>query len=233
MRLFCIRTRKVRGGQIEVPVSEIRVYLVDDHEIVRRGLSAFLDTAVDIAVVGETGDARTALRDLQSLGAQGGVDVLLTDLMMPGLSGFDLLDQVQALEHPPRVIVLSAYSDTDRVRRALDLDAAGYVMKSARPDSIVDAIRAAAAGRQYVDPELAIQLAQTAVDPGAQSLTPREREVVALVAQGRSNLDIARELFISERTARTHVSHILGKLGFGSRVQLALWALDGGSSGER
>ena len=214
-------------------MSEIRVYLVDDHEIVRRGLSAFLDTAVGVSVVGETGDARTALRDVQQLAAEGGVDVLLTDLMMPNVSGFDLLDQVRALDNPPRVIVLSAYGDTERVRRALELDAAGYVMKSARPDSIVDAIRAAAEGRQYVDPELAIQLAQTAVDPTVQSLTPREREVVALVAQGRSNLDIARELYISERTARTHVSHILGKLGYESRVQLALWALDGGSSTER
>ncbi|ALJ22347.1 response regulator [Microbacterium sp. No. 7] len=208
-------------------MSEIRVYLVDDHEIVRRGLSAFLGTATDVVVVGETGDAREALRDLHSLGADEGVDVLLTDLMMPTLSGFDLIQQLTSLPHPPRVIVLSAYGDTDRVRRALELDAAGYVMKSARPDSILEAIRAAAQGRQYVDPELAIQLAQTAVDPEVQALTPREREVVALVARGRSNLDIARELFISERTARTHVSHILGKLGFESRVQLALWALDG------
>ncbi|UFS58735.1 response regulator [Subtercola endophyticus] len=211
----------------------IRVYLVDDHEIVRRGLSAFLDTAADVAIVGETGDGHVAIRDLISLDESNGVDVLLTDLMMPALSGFDLLQQVKSLSHPPRVIVLSAYGDSERVRRAFDLDAAGYVKKSARPDSILEAIRAAANGRQYVDPELAVQLAQGSLDPDVPSLTPREREVVTLVAQGMSNLDIAHELFISERTARTHVSHVLGKLGFESRIQLALWALDGGRGNDQ
>jgi DNA-binding NarL/FixJ family response regulator len=209
----------------------IRVYLVDDHEIVRRGLVGFLATAEDVEVAGETGDGRRVVGDLLDAAAGGHpVDVVLLDLTMPAIDGFEVARRVSALEPAPRLVVLSAYGDMERVRLAMTLNVAGYVMKSSRPDTILDAIRAAAAGELYVDPAIAGKLAQATMtpEPATAQLTRREREVIALVAQGRSNIDIASELFISERTARTHVSHILGKLGLESRVQLALWAFDHG-----
>lgn len=209
----------------------IRVYLVDDHEIVRRGLVGFLATADDVEVAGETGDGRRVVGDLVEATADGHpVDVVLLDLTMPAIDGFEVARRISALTPAPRLVVLSAYGDMERVRLALTLNVAGYVMKSSRPDTILDAIRAAAAGELYVDPAIAGKLAQASValEPATAQLTRREREVIALVAQGRSNIDIASELFISERTARTHVSHILGKLGLDSRVQLALWAFDHG-----
>lgn len=213
----------------------IRVYLVDDHEIVRHGLRGFLNTADDIDVVGDTGDGRRALADLDVARQSGApVDVILLDLVMPAIGGFDLAVRIGQLENAPKIVIVSAYGSMDRVQQALDLRVAGYVTKSSRPDNILDAVRAAHNGDLYIDPAIGVQLARAAVENrhGTAQLTPREREVVSLVAKGKSNIDIANELFISERTARTHVSHLLGKLELESRVQLALWAVDAKNSKE-
>jgi len=209
----------------------VRVYLVDDHEIVRRGLRGFLETAADIEVVGEADDGRRAIPDLEHAALSGcPADVVLLDLVMQSIGGFDVAHHLRQLAPAPKVVILSAYGDVDRVRRALRLDVAGYVMKSSRPDHILEAIQAAYRGATYIDPTIAGKLARATADqgPDAPPLTRREREVIELVAQGKSNIDIASALFISERTARTHVSHILSKLRLDSRVQLALWAVDHG-----
>ena len=211
----------------------IRVYLVDDHEIVRHGLRGFLETADDIEVVGDTGDGRRALVDLESAHRrEEPIDVVLLDLVMPAIGGFDLARTIIGLKDAPKIVVLSAYGNMDRVQLALDLRVAGYVTKASRPDNVLEAVRAAARGDLYIDPAIGVRLARAAVETrhGTAQLTRREREVVSLVAKGKSNIDIARELFISERTARTHVSHLLGKLGLESRVQLALWAIDEGNA---
>ena len=217
------------------PPPPIRVYLVDDHEIVRHGLRGFLDTAEDIDVVGDTSDGKRALADLEVAQLHGTpVDVVLLDLVMPTIGGFDLAERIAALERAPRIVILSAYGNMDRVQQALDLRVAGYVTKSSRPENILDAVRTAHSGAQYIDPAIGVRLARAATESrhGTVQLTRREREVVSLVAKGKSNIDIANELFISERTARTHVSHLLGKLDLESRVQLALWAVDAGNSDE-
>ncbi|MEE2814154.1 MAG: response regulator transcription factor [Actinomycetota bacterium] len=213
----------------------IRVYLVDDHEIVRHGLRGFLDTAEDIQVVGDSGDGRRALSDLEVAQYRGeAVDVVLLDLVMPTIGGFDLAQRIGELENAPKIVIVSAYGNMDRVQQALDLRVAGYVTKSSRPDNILDAVRSGHRGDMYIDPEIGMRLAKAATERRHDSvqLTRREREVASLVAKGKSNIDIANELFISERTARTHVSHLLGKLELQSRVQLALWAVDAGNAKE-
>ncbi|MFI7127905.1 response regulator [Nonomuraea sp. NPDC050153] len=209
----------------------LRVYLIDDHEIVRHGLRSFLEAAGDIEVAGEAGDGRFALAELHQY-AQAGtpVDVVLLDVMMPVLGGMDVARRINSMPNPPKVVILSGYGDVERVRLAMSIDVAGYILKSSRPAYILDAIRAAHRGELYLDQAVVIRLARAVPDPakGAPELTPRERDVVALVARGKSNIDIATDLSISERTARTHVSHLLGKLGLESRVQLAIWAIDNG-----
>ncbi|GAA1845204.1 response regulator transcription factor [Pseudonocardia ailaonensis] len=205
-------------------MSKIRTYLVDDHEIVRQGLRAFLESAGDVEVVGETADGRQALREIDELARAGcPADVVVTDLLMPEVGGLEIARGVVELGAPTRVVVLSAYGDSDRVRRALAQEVSAYVMKSSRPDTILASVRAAAKGEQYLDPALALRLVQAVDGRTTPALTKREHEVAALVAEGKSNLEIAADLFVSERTARTHVSHILTKLNFRSRVQLALW----------
>jgi len=204
----------------------VRVFIVDDHSIVRHGLTMYLSVAGDIEVVGEAADGAEAVARVADLLAAGRApDVALVDLLLPGLDGIGVAAALRELPSPPRVMILSSFGDVEHLRKALLAGVSGYLLKSAPAEAIADAVHAVHAGKLYLDPALSATLTQAVSPSGmAVSLTVREREVVALVAKGRSNRDIASALYISERTARTHVSHLLGKLGLKSRIQLAIWA---------
>lgn len=211
----------------------IRVLVVDDHVVVRRGIAAFLDETPDIRVVAEAPDGSTALDQVQLLEAAATPPhVVLTDLIMPGLDGIETTRRLRA-EHPDVVvIVLTSFGEADRVRAALAAGAAGYVLKDADVEELASAIRAARRGEIHLDTEVTRHLTTgLARRPGADvALTAREWDVLREVAAGYSNQAIADRLHISERTVRTHVSSILGKLGMASRTQAALWARQHGGS---
>ncbi|GAY07974.1 response regulator transcription factor [Pseudonocardia sp. N23] len=207
----------------------IRVVLVDDHAVVRRGLRAFAETEPDLEIVGEAEDGEAAvalLRERATLG-EPLPDVVLMDLLMPRMDGVAATAAIAAAHPEVKVVVLTSFGEVERVHAALAAGAAGYLLKDAEPEEVAAAIRAAAAGEVHLDAGVARELTRrmTAPHTGMGSLTPREREVLALVAQGHGNREIARRLVISERTARTHVSNVLAKLQLTSRTQAALYAI--------
>lgn len=209
----------------------IRVFVVDDHIVVRRGITALFDMLDGICVVGEASDGHEALAAIDALSAAGTPPrVVLMDLKMPVLDGIETTRSLRERYPDINVIVLTSFGEPDRVRSALSAGAAGYVLKDADVDEIAAAIRAADRGEIHLDAALTRELAKApALDQRSISaLTARERDVLELLAQGRSNQQIATTLVISERTARTHVSNILAKLAFASRTQAALWAVEQG-----
>jgi two-component system, NarL family, response regulator LiaR len=211
----------------------IRVLVVDDHFVVREGLRAFLELQDGIEVAGEAGDGEAAIREAQRLRP----DVILMDLAMPGLDGVGAMQALRRVLPEGRVVVLTSFPDDDRLLPAIRAGAAGYLLKDGRPQELVRAIRAAHAGEALLDPAVAARLvASIAQAPGEappERLTPREREVLALIAQGYSNKRIARELAVSEKTVKTHVGHVLAKLGVSDRTQAALHAVGAGLLGRR
>jgi len=206
----------------------IRVFLVDDHVVVRRGMRAFFGMFDDIEILGEAADGRAALDELAVLAAHQRLpDVVLMDLLMPRLDGVAATTAIKGLYPSVEVVALTSFSEAERVHLALAAGAAGYLLKDAEADEVVAAVRAACRGEVHLDPVVARKLTRSLVAPQqtATALTRREREILVLVAQGGSNRDIAKALVISERTARTHVSNVLTKLGLASRTQAALWAI--------
>jgi DNA-binding NarL/FixJ family response regulator len=206
----------------------IRVFLVDDHTVVRRGMRAFLDMLSDIEVIGEAADGQAALDELAVLDKADDLpDVVVMDLLMPRLDGIAATSAIKQRHPGVEVVALTSFSEAERVHAALEAGAAGYLLKDAGADELAAAIRAARDGEVHLDPVVARKLTQLLVAPAhtATALTAREREVLILVARGRSNREIADALVISERTARTHVSNVLVKLGLASRTQAALWAI--------
>jgi DNA-binding NarL/FixJ family response regulator len=207
----------------------INVFLVDDHSVVRRGMRAYLDLVDDIDVVGEAGRGEDALAGIGQLIAEGrSPDVVLMDLVMPGMDGIAVTRTLRQRHPEVQVIALTSFAEPERVHGALQAGAEGYLLKDAEADQVAAAVRAAHRGEVHLDPTVAKQLSLSLRTPKpqtAESLTNRERAVLALVAQGMSNREIARRLEISERTARTHVSNMLIKLGLPSRTQAALWAV--------
>ena len=206
----------------------IRVFLVDDHVVVRRGMRVFFDMFDDIEILGEAADGRAALDELAVLAASQNLpDVVLMDLLMPRLDGVAATTAIKGLYPSVEVVALTSFSEAERVHLALVAGAAGYLLKDAEADEVVAAVRAACRGEVHLDPVVARKLTRSLVAPQqtATALTRREREILVLVAQGGSNRDIAKALVISERTARTHVSNVLTKLGLASRTQAALWAI--------
>ncbi|GGU54170.1 response regulator [Streptomyces daghestanicus] len=203
----------------------IRVLLVDDHQVVRRGLRTFLEVQDDIEVVGEAADGAEGVDRATELRP----DVILMDVKMPGMDGVDALRRLRELDHPVRVLIVTSFTEQRTVVPALRAGAAGYVYKDIDPEALAGAIRSVYAGHILLQPEVAGALLQpegTGSGQGrAGSLTDREREVLGLIADGRSNREIARALVLSEKTVKTHVSNILMKLDLADRTQAALWAV--------
>jgi DNA-binding NarL/FixJ family response regulator len=203
----------------------IRVVLADDHAVVRQGLRTFLDLQDDIEVVAEASDGNQAVEAAAAFDP----DVVLLDLVMPGLDGLGALKRLRSGR--ARIIVLTSFGDDDKLFAALRGGAAGYLLKDVQPAELVRAIRSAHAGESPLSPAIATRVVEE-VAQGAVSahddLTPRELDVLTLIARGRSNKVIARELGVAEKTVKTHVSHILAKLGVSDRTQAALYAVKQG-----
>jgi DNA-binding NarL/FixJ family response regulator len=208
----------------------IRVLVVDDHRMVREGLRSYLGLVDDIVIVGEASDGRAALDWLARAKADGALpDVVLMDLLMEPMGGIEATAAIKERYRGVEVVAVTSFIEEEKVHAALEAGAAGYLLKDAEADEVAAAVRAARRGEVHLDPAVARQLTASlrrgpSADPRAL-LTVREREVLLLVAQGKANKEIAGELVISERTARTHVSNILAKLGLSSRTQAALWAV--------
>ena len=210
------------------PSAGLTVFLVDDHAIVRSGVRAYLDMIEDITVAGEAGTGQEALDRIAVLEPAGALpDVVLMDLLMPGMDGIEATRQLKARWPVIEVVAVTSFLEEAKVRAALEAGAAGYLLKDAQADEVAAAIRAAAAGAVPPRPGRRQAAGRHAARPrpAADSLTAREREVLTLIADGATNRQIARQLGVTERTARTHVSNILGKLGLTSRTQAALWAV--------
>lgn len=204
--------------------------IVDDHAVVREGLRTFLELQDDIRVVGEAGDGTEAL----DLAAELRPDVILMDLVMPRLDGVGAMRELRTTRPDSRVIVLTSFVDDDRLLPAIQAGAAGYLLKNVEPAELVRAIRAAHVGETIIDPSAASRLVR-AIAQGARAgaadterLTRREHEVLELIARGESNKRIALALGISEKTVKTHVGHVLAKLGVTDRTQAALLAVKDG-----
>lgn len=209
----------------------IRLVIGDDHRVVRDGLRYLLSQEPEIEVVGEAGDGRQAVRIVAATRP----DVLLLDLYMPELDGHGVLTELRDAPQPPAVVVLTSATDDEHLVRALQAGATSYVLKTAAADDVVAAIRDADAGTTRLSPDVLTRLTgalhrSPPPDPLA-ALSRREREVLDLIALGRSNRQIARELCIGEQTVKTHVSSILTKLDLEDRVQAAILALRHQTSG--
>jgi DNA-binding NarL/FixJ family response regulator len=219
--------------RVSTPSARIRILLVDDHEVVRRGLRGFLELQDDMEVVGEAADGGAAIAQADALDP----DVVLMDLLMPNVDGLTAIAAIHKTHPDTDIVAVTSFIEEDKVTSALEAGASGYLLKDAGADEVAQAIRAARAGEVHLDPQVARVLAQRLRarkdEPYAEPLTPREIEVLQLVASGAANKEIAAQLSITERTARTHVSNILGKLGLASRTQAALWAVDHNMMGPR
>ncbi len=205
---------------------DIRVLVVDDHAVVREGLRSFLDLQDGIAVAGEAADGAEAVDLAQSLSP----DVVLMDLVMPRLDGLSAMRRLRAAAPATRVIVLTSFLDEDKLMPALRAGAAGYLLKNAAPQEVARAVRAAHAGEALLDPVVTARLVESLADHDEpiETLTPREREVLELIGRGYSNKRIARALEVSEKTVKTHVGHVLAKLGVSDRTQAAVVAVRAG-----
>ncbi len=219
----------------------IRVLIVDDHQVVRRGLRTFLDLNDDIEVVGE---ARDGLEGVE-LAARLEPDVVLMDVVMPRLDGIEATRRIKEHSAAVGVIALTSFAGDDQVLPALEAGASSYLLKDVSPEELVEAIRALHRGEPRLHPDALRKVMEAAMGPRAgeaparppaasppDDLTERELEVVALVAQGLSNREIAEAFVISEKTVKTHIGHILAKLGLKDRTQLAIYALKHGLAGD-
>ncbi len=214
----------------------IKVMLVDDHEMVRMGLSTALGLEDDLDVVAEADSGETALELLETTS----VDLILMDVMMEGMGGIAACRQIKEGENPPKVLMLTSSTDEKAVLSSMMAGANGYLLKNVRREELLNSLRAIHAGQRTLDPAIADtvtrQLREISEgkftpaqdDPLEEALSERELEVVGLIAEGKTNKEIAEALIIAEKTARNHVSRILGKLGLTRRSQAAAWAIRAG-----
>ena len=200
----------------------ITVVVVDDHPMVRGGLRALLAGQSDLEVVGEAADGLEAEQEAGRLRP----DVVLMDLSMPGPDGIESTRRVLEVHPDARVVILTSFHDLDRVSAALRAGAVGYLLKDAEPETIVAGVRAAARGQAPFDPRAAVALLPTPAPAVESQLSGREREVLLLIAAGRSNRQIGRTLGIAERTVKVHVGNVFRRIGVSDRTSAALWARD-------
>lgn len=207
-------------------IEPIRVLIADDHAVVRRGLQALIDSEPGMEVVGEARDGIEALFKVRALKP----DVILMDLVMPRQDGLEAIVEIKNEVPDARILVLTSFAEDDKVFPAIKRGALGYLLKDSSPHDLLQAIRDVHRGESSLHPTIARKLIDEMSQPSdlplaAEPLTPREVEVVRLVAQGLSNEEIAERLFVVRRTVRTHVSNVLGKLHLANRTQVALYAL--------
>jgi NarL family two-component system response regulator LiaR len=206
----------------------IQVLIVDDHEVVRQGLRFVLEHQPDMEVVGECADGGEALAAVSDLRP----DVMLLDMVMPGMDGLAVLRALDGVDPRPVVIVLTSFLDTANAMEAVRAGAKSYLSKTAATAQVVEAVRTAASGGSFLDPHVAAHLLdrvkQEPADAPLRLLSPREREVLGNLARGRSNREIARTLSLSEETIKSHVSNVLMKLGLQDRTQAAIFGLQQG-----
>jgi NarL family two-component system response regulator LiaR len=220
-------------------MAKISVLIADDHAMVRQGLRTFLDLHDEIEVIGEAANGLEAIEQARQLRP----DVILMDLVMPKLDGIAALRQIRALNPNTQILVLTSFTEDDKVFPAIEAGAVGYLLKDVSPDDLLRAIRAAQQGEAQLHPEITKKLMSQVVAKATQpvppqrqteefdhlaELTERELEVLRLIAQGLNNREIARQLIISEKTVKTHVSNILSKLNLADRTQAAIYALKAG-----
>ena len=201
----------------------IRVMVVDDHAIVRRGLCDLLGTAEDIVVVGQASNGQESLEVADRVQP----NVVLMDLSMPGMDGVAATRELVAQNDRIQIVVLTSFADRNTILRALDAGAIGYLLKHSGPDEVIEAVRTAFRGGSPLDAGVARTLLENRRDVSSESqaeLTQREREVLGLVAEGLANKQIARRLNIAERTVKAHLTHIFQRIGVSDRTQAALWA---------
>lgn len=217
----------------------IRVLIVDDHQVVRRGLRTFLELHDDLDVVGEAGDGLEAVEQAAALRP----DVVLMDIVMPRLDGIEATRRIKEQSAAVGVIALTSFAGDDQVLPALEAGASSYLLKDVSPEELVEAIRAVHRGEPRLHPDALRKVMEAAMGPRPGEaparppsppgdLTERELEVVALVAQGLSNREIAETFVLSEKTVKTHIGHILAKLELKDRTQLAIYALKHGLAGD-
>jgi len=206
----------------------IRVVIADDHAVVRSGLAQLLSTMEDVELVGTAGDGAAAAIVCD----QERPDVVLMDLEMPDVDGIEATRRIRAASPETAVVILTSFSDRERILRALDAGAAGYLLKDAAPDELARAVRAAARGDAPLDPKAARAVLSARVGGApANTLSQREREVLAMVAEGLPNKVIARKLSISEKTVKAHLTSVFRQIGVTDRTQAALWAQRNGLGG--
>jgi NarL family two-component system response regulator LiaR len=211
----------------------IRVLIVDDHAIVRKGILALLSEAGGFEVVAEAGDGQEAVSRAEELRP----DVILMDLLMPGMDGIEATRRITGHQPGARILVLTSFAADDKVFPAIKAGASGYLLKDSSPEELVRAIRQVHRGEPSLHPAIARKLLQEVahpaeLQPAPEALTPREMAVLRLIAQGLSNQEIADQIAVSEPTVRTHVSRILGKLHLANRTQAALYAVREGLDSE-
>jgi DNA-binding NarL/FixJ family response regulator len=199
----------------------IRVLVADDHPIVRSGIVALLQTAEDVDVVGEAATGAEAVELALALGP----DIVLMDLRMPGIDGDEATARILAQRPEVRVLILTTYESDDSILTAIEAGASGYLLKAAPQEEILAGVRAVARGDVALAPRIATLLVQRVKTPGP-SLSPREREVLGLVAAGKSNPSIATTLFVSEATVKTHLLHVFEKLGVSDRTRAVTRAME-------
>ena len=206
----------------------IRLVLADDHAVVRRGLQALIELEADMDIVGMGSNGLEAIQQVQAHQP----DVVLLDVQMPRKNGIEAIPEIKAVAPETRILMLTSFGDDDSVFAAIKAGAMGYLLKDSSPAELLQAIRNVYNGRSSLDPAIALKVIQEINKPAAKQqprtidpLTPREVEILRLVARGLTNMDIANQLVVSERTIRTHISNILGKLHLANRTQAALYAL--------
>lgn len=209
----------------------VRVFLLDDHEIVRRGLRELLELSEDIDVVGESGSALEAERRIPALRP----DVAVLDARLADGSGIDVCRAIRAVDPTLRALILTSYDDEQALRAAVLAGASGYVLKDIKGTDLVTAIRRVAAGEQLIAPNVLARVRSSltgpSVDPRLRSLTPQERRILEHIAKGMTNRQIADEMFLAEKTVKNYVTSILDKLGMDSRTQAAVYAATHRTSG--